>query len=78
MITCIAFVEYGDVIYDSCSKADSGKLENVQLEAAQIVTAILVISNFIFNFVRWNYLMAEKTKNWKNYIVLLHLIPLNI
>ncbi len=31
-------VEYGDVIYDSCSKADSGKLENVQLEAAQIAT----------------------------------------
>ncbi len=31
-------VEYADVIYDSCSKADSGKLENVQLEAAQIVT----------------------------------------
>ncbi len=31
-------VEYGDVIYNSCSKADSGKLENGQLEAALIVT----------------------------------------
>ncbi len=31
-------VEYGDVIYDSCSKADLGKLENVQLEAARIAT----------------------------------------
>jgi hypothetical protein len=31
-------VEYGDIIYDSCSKADSDKLENVQLEAARIAT----------------------------------------
>ncbi len=31
-------VEYGDVIYDSCSKADSSKLEHVQLDAAGIVT----------------------------------------
>ncbi len=30
-------VEYGDVIYDSCSKGNSGKLENVQLEATRIV-----------------------------------------
>ncbi len=29
---------YGNLIYDSCSKSDSDKLENVQLEAAQIAT----------------------------------------
>ncbi len=31
-------LEYGDLIYDSCSKSDSEKLENVQLEAARIAT----------------------------------------
>ncbi len=31
-------VEYGDVIYDSCSNAYSGKLENVQRDATRIVT----------------------------------------
>ncbi len=31
-------LEYGDLIYDSCSKSDSDKLENVQLEAAWIAT----------------------------------------
>ncbi len=31
-------LEYGDVIYDACSIEDTTKLENVQLEAAKIVT----------------------------------------
>ncbi len=31
-------VEYGDVIYDSYPKADSEKLENVNLDAAWILT----------------------------------------
>ncbi len=31
-------IEYGDVIYDSCTKADSYKIKDVQLEAAQITT----------------------------------------
>ncbi len=61
-------VEYGNVIYDLCPKADSDKLENVQLKAAWIATcckATLAISNFILNFVGWNYLTAEKATNWK-------------
>ncbi len=41
-IGCFSFIrpilEYGDLIYDSCSKSASDKLRNVQLEAARIVT----------------------------------------
>ncbi len=45
-------LEYGDIIYDSCSKSDSNKLENVQLEAVELpqaVKATLAIGNFIPN-----------------------------
>ena len=31
-------IEYGNIIYDACSKEDAQKLEDVQLEAARIVT----------------------------------------
>jgi len=31
-------IEYGSILYDSCGKSDSSKLEGVQLEAARLVT----------------------------------------
>ena len=31
-------IEYGDILYDSCTKELSQKLEAIQLEAARIVT----------------------------------------
>ncbi len=33
-----SILEYGNIIYDSCSQSDSDQLEGIQLEAARIVT----------------------------------------
>ncbi len=62
-------LEYGDVIYDTCSIEDTTKLEKVQLEAATIVTGtkFLISSNERYLELGWLTLkIGDNLTNFQN------------
>ncbi len=75
-------LEYGDLIYDSCSKSDSNKLEYVQLEAARITTGCKSHTSHrqLYSELGWIKLSdrRESNKLKKTCIIYLDLRPLNI
>jgi hypothetical protein len=58
-------LEYGDVIYDSCSAADSDRLEVVQLEAARTATGAkrCTSHNALYKELGWQPLYMRRRNN---------------
>ena len=60
-----SIIEYGNIIYDSCTQADSIRLENVQLEAARIATGgkRCTSHSALYNELGWQTLETRRKIN---------------
>lgn len=62
---CLIFIrpllEYGDVIWDNCTKNEKRELDKIQNEAARIATGAtkLVSLNALYSEIRWENTRAE-------------------
>lgn len=74
----MVLLEYGNIIWDNCSKEQSDLIESIQLDAARIVTGLRKGTPKwkLYNELGWDSL---QNRRWKNKLLFLHkAIPGNI
>lgn len=53
-------LEYSDVVWDNCSEKDAKLLEDIQVEAARIITGLSCCSSKLYDELGWDLLQTRR------------------